>query len=249
MDSFLKEVGAESNVRIQFDKDNIFCVDNEGFRNLMLKSHGVEFSDNEQSNFANSWKNSSENSRKMLQYIMTNLRALETKQIIILNNLRQFNSGLATNAVELLKSMILKRYDLSNEKKEFSLKSLFTENHKRKTKLESDLKELIDRVIFICSKLSNLMRVNSLAVFNDDFEAYLADLLKESKERINFTDEKKYEEISDLFKETMNKFIKSKKQIEDDLKLKKLTFKENDVHVLADELYRIEEEFNKGNFF
>lgn len=184
---------------------------------------------------------------------MTNLRALETKQIIILNNLRQFNSGLATNAVQLLKSMILKRYDLSNEKKEFSLKNLFTEDHKRKTKLESklesDLKELIDRVIFICSKLSNLMRVNSLAVFNDDFEAYLADLLKESKERINFTDEKKYEEISDLFKETMNKFIKSKKQIEDDLKLKKLTFKENDVHVLADELYRIEEEFNKGNFF
>jgi hypothetical protein len=237
-------------VRIQFDKDNIFCVDNEGFRNLMLKSHGVEFSGNEQSNFANSWKNSSENSIKMLRYIMTNLRALETKQIIILNNLRQFNSGLATNAVELLKSMILKRYDLSNEKKEISLKNLF-KDHKRKTKLEIDLKEinkLVDNVIFICSKLSNLMRVNSLAVFNDDFEAYLADLLKESTERVTLSEEKRYQEISDLFKETMNKFIKSKKQVEEDLKLKKLTFEENDSSVLVDELYWIEEEFKKRTF-
>ena len=179
---------------------------------------------------------------------MTNLHALETKQIIILNNLRQFNSELAKNAVELLKSMILKRYDLSNENKEFSWKNLFTEDHKRKTKLESEINKLIDNVICICSKLSNLMRVNSLAVFNDDFEAYLADLLKESTERVTLSEEKRYQEISDLFKETMNKFIKSKKQIEDDLKLKKLTFKENDIDVLADELYRIEEEFNKGNF-
>ena len=250
--SFLSEVETASNVKIQFDKDNIFCVDNEAFRYLMLKNCGKQFPESEQENFANSWRKSSDSSKSMIGYIINGLRPLETKQIILLNDLQQFNGEWAKIASDLLKSMVVNKYQLFKEKNE--LEKNFKGKNKRdksvqqniwKSKNEKIVKLTTD-LLSTCSKLSSIMRMSSLAVYNDDFEAYLEELLKESNDRFVLTN--KDEKISHLFKDVMNMFLELKKQAEDDIKSGKLIFEDNESEILVNKILDIKEEFKNGNF-
>lgn len=49
-----------SYVKIPFNKSNVFCMDNEGFRFLLASREGVSFSDNEMKELSVSWEKSAD---------------------------------------------------------------------------------------------------------------------------------------------------------------------------------------------
>lgn len=240
---FLNDVQMESNVSIPFEKKNMFCVDNEAFRYLMLKNRGVNFDDIEQHNFSNSWEISSNNSIEMMKYIMNNLKPLETKSILLFNNLRKVNIEVAMKAADLLKTMILKKYELLKEKNQLDWLSIYPKLSNEMANKNEIIAQLIYEVLNICAKLSNIIRSNSLSVYNDDIEAYLSEFLRDRDQILIRTNAKDDEKISKLFKDAIQDYNQFKKQVEVDLRSKKLTFKEGDFYSYANQLFKIEKEF------
>ncbi|KRT78595.1 Ankyrin repeat-containing protein [Oryctes borbonicus] len=60
-----------TNITINFNKDNVFCMDNEAFRFLLAKkTKNVTFSADEVADFATSWNKSAEVCRSMIKYLI-----------------------------------------------------------------------------------------------------------------------------------------------------------------------------------
>ena len=58
---------------IPFKKENTFCFDNESFRYLVALQNGIQFTDEEQKEYEMSWSNSSTESNRLVNYIITDL--------------------------------------------------------------------------------------------------------------------------------------------------------------------------------
>ena len=58
---------------IPFKKENTFCFDNESFRYLVALQNGIQFTDEEQKEYEMSWSNSSNESNRLVNYIITDL--------------------------------------------------------------------------------------------------------------------------------------------------------------------------------
>ncbi|CAG8667361.1 17610_t:CDS:1, partial [Cetraspora pellucida] len=84
----LQELKENFNIEIKICNDIIYCFDNEPFRFLAAKKKGIIFPDDQKRNFASSWKKSSQESVKLLQYI-TNRTPHKIADTISLNNARQ----------------------------------------------------------------------------------------------------------------------------------------------------------------
>ena len=56
---------------IPFNKTNTFCFDSESFRYLVAKQNGIKVDQSEEQDYRDSWKKSSDESKRFLQYIGT----------------------------------------------------------------------------------------------------------------------------------------------------------------------------------
>ena len=109
---------------VPFLKTNTFCFDSESFRYLVAKQNGIVFDDSEEQDYQDSWKKSSDESKRLLQYIGTKLstpllfdegRSIRNAQLQItllvrpiletirniLRNIILSNAGSQTTAIEL----------------------------------------------------------------------------------------------------------------------------------------------------
>lgn len=249
MKEYLKEIEETSNVKILFEKKNIFCVDNEAFRYLVLKNKNIEFPENNRQSFASSWENSSENSHRMIEYIKT-LPPLETNQIILLNNLQKSTIEWAKMAVSLIVAIIEKhnRYNVDIEEVRKKTKYL-KEEQDNVTQLLCNLKikmneltSLISLVIEKCALISNAMKTNCLGVYNDDFEAYIEETHRQSSSKLVY--DISGENVCLHIKKVLEQYKMCKNQI--DIKLKNIELNENTANLFSNSIQDIGEKLNKN---
>lgn len=69
LETHLKKIKLSSDIEIPFNKDNIFCVDNEAFRFLISIKNGVKFNENEKKMCIGSWNQSVNESLRFLKYV------------------------------------------------------------------------------------------------------------------------------------------------------------------------------------
>lgn len=180
--NFLSEIEQISNLKIDLNPKNVFHTDNESFRYLSLLRTNNCLQMNEKV-FETSWQMSSEASFKMLEYIGS-LKPLITNNIVLLNNLRTLNDGWAKPIIQLIKILIKKSklIEENNQKrKRFSLsfipKILKFSSTQDEARIKARIDLYIDTIIESCARLSNLIRFNSVALFNDEFDAHLEETI------------------------------------------------------------------------
>ncbi|RIA87174.1 hypothetical protein C1645_878195 [Glomus cerebriforme] len=65
----LKKLNESSKVEIKINKHIIYCFDNESFRFLAAIKNNIQFTQNEEQNFAESWKRSVDEAKRLIEYI------------------------------------------------------------------------------------------------------------------------------------------------------------------------------------
>nr|XP_054761080.1 uncharacterized protein LOC129267390 [Lytechinus pictus] len=100
------------NVGIQATKDRYYCFDNEPFRFLACNQHDVTFGDGEASIYllGASWDKSVEETRRLLNYIVSRMKPHRVKETIDVNDVRRITLALS----ELLRKVanrIKRNYD------------------------------------------------------------------------------------------------------------------------------------------
>lgn len=216
-------------------------MDNEAFRYLVLEKSGISCKIDERENYANSWKYSSENSKRMIEAIKA-LEPLDTKETIILNNIQQWNHTWARLAINLLKEMIQKSNDYNSEKETGCQNAwMKRKNQDLITRLETQIDSLLQK----CALMSNSLRMNALGVFNDDFEAYLEEELRNNMDASLFDNKRKF--VCSMFTKCIKKFKMLRNKIQGDIKSG--TKKEESANVnlksMFDEILKMQESFKK----
>ena len=111
----IESIEKESNLKIPLGADNIFCFDNEGFRFLAAAQQGVRFTEQEKTDFSSSWTRSSENAKKMIEYI-SGLKVHSVEETINLNKARDILIELAKPLAEISQN-IQTNIKLADDKK------------------------------------------------------------------------------------------------------------------------------------
>lgn len=173
----------------------------------MLNKKGISFCEEEKLNFSRSWQISRENSNKMIEYILT-LAPLDTEEIIQLNTLQSFNQEWSRMAADLVKSLINKKDALMKEKENILT---VEENAKKCDQIDRWLQEVLEQ----CSLISKFMRCQSLSVYNDSFEAYLEEMLRESYARLMYSSGEG-ERVCEFFKNALTYFQTCKQSTQND---------------------------------
>ncbi|KAK9717876.1 Ankyrin repeats (3 copies) [Popillia japonica] len=99
--SILKEILSKPpHIKIPFDKENVFCMDNEAFRFLIAKQMSIKLQDNELKNFTKSWTTSAKASVNLLGYIKS-LQPHNIQETISLNEARRLILRLSIPLAEI----------------------------------------------------------------------------------------------------------------------------------------------------
>ena len=210
--AFLEDIHKSSECKIPFKKENVFCFDNEAFRYLVIKQNKFSLKDTEKDEFSSSWEVSSRNSMKLLEYICT-LQVMDMESLISLNTSRQSNTEWAKVASRHIERFVNKKNQVFKEKQEFEKKNKIQKNSKEELKAYSDqlqkISHNIDKVLDLSLHISTLIRKSSVAVFNDDFEAYLEEIeIEESKKPYAIPE---YKSLASEYKNILEKYKKAKK--------------------------------------
>ncbi|CAG8546467.1 uncharacterized protein OCT59_002347 [Rhizophagus irregularis] len=83
----IDELKERSNVEINIDKDTTYCFDNESFRFLAALKEGIAFTETDELCFAESWKKSVNESRRLIEHI-SGCKPHQVEDTISLNNAR-----------------------------------------------------------------------------------------------------------------------------------------------------------------
>ncbi|PKY56562.1 hypothetical protein RhiirA4_284637, partial [Rhizophagus irregularis] len=83
----IDELKERSNVEIKIDKDTTYCFDNESFRFLAALKEGIAFTETDELCFAESWKKSVNESRRLIEHI-AGCKPHQVEDTISLNNAR-----------------------------------------------------------------------------------------------------------------------------------------------------------------
>jgi hypothetical protein len=85
--SYLNELERKHGVRIELNKNTVYCMDNEGFCFMAASNQGIQFGENVRQNFAGSWHISVKETQRMLSHIF-DLEPHRTMETISLNDSR-----------------------------------------------------------------------------------------------------------------------------------------------------------------
>lgn len=195
--SFLNEIQETSKVSIPLLKSNVFCLDNEAFRYLVIRKNGYEIQNKlEKENFSKSWEKSNEISKKLLEYIKK-LNKLNMQEILMVNSNHTIFNEWTQMAFENFKKIMSSKRD--------TRKLQFYGNLKKIEKL----KELEKRTIDLSAKISNFCCRNSIAVYNDDLEALLDQMVRNENKMSYF--DKNYNSVANIWKNILNNYKVAKK--------------------------------------
>jgi hypothetical protein len=148
-------------VKIRYDKSNIYCFDNEAYRYLALVKNGIQQVGNNKE-FSMSWQKSSENLRKLVDIVET-FKPFGTEETILFNKVQEESQALFKSAADIV-LQIVKRIEIINV------------GSRKQANAEPEEKYWIlklNKILIACAGCSNVLRNNCLAIFNDDFEAFL----------------------------------------------------------------------------
>ncbi|KAI9204708.1 uncharacterized protein BJ171DRAFT_618833 [Polychytrium aggregatum] len=114
----LGEVKRDSGVDIPVNKSNLFMVDNEAYRYLLARGK-VHFTEDEESDFHNSWKKSSETCRQMLDTI-AGIESFETEKTVVLYEVRSQVLELCKPLADVAASIMASKKSLDDQIKALS---------------------------------------------------------------------------------------------------------------------------------
>ncbi|XP_022913513.2 uncharacterized protein [Onthophagus taurus] len=87
--------------KIKFDRDNIFCIDNESIRYLAIKNKGIKINDNVEKDYQESYQISSNSIKRMIDYIKT-LSPASMKDTLSINDSRRIIFKLAIPMIDVM---------------------------------------------------------------------------------------------------------------------------------------------------
>ncbi|CAG8599691.1 5398_t:CDS:2, partial [Gigaspora rosea] len=157
----LNEIQKNSDIEIKICKDTIYCFDNESFRFLAAVKEGMAFTDKEI--FAVSWEKSSEESMRLLQYII-NCTPHKLIDTISLNNARQIVAILYKPLVEVNRNIQENISHIEKLKKEIQRTDISIEELKSKLYIPDIKLEIksLDRPKVVCTS-SNCQKCDKIA--------------------------------------------------------------------------------------
>ncbi|CAG8730084.1 23818_t:CDS:2, partial [Racocetra persica] len=134
-----------SNVEITFNKETIFCFDNESFQFLAQIKRGVKFTKNDEEQFKKSWEKSVEESARLIEHII-NRQPHKVKDTLSLNNSRQMVKILLNSLAEIQVRIADSINDINMEQKEIqesnkTIKELKEEIYIKKLEIEEKVLE------------------------------------------------------------------------------------------------------------
>jgi GTP-binding protein EngB required for normal cell division len=103
--TLLKNLQEESRVSVPF-QSNIFCFDNESFRFLAALKQGVQFNDEDKSDFSKSWSRSVKMTKNMMDYILK-CPIHKVKETVTLNEARSLIMELCKPIAEISQNIQL----------------------------------------------------------------------------------------------------------------------------------------------
>lgn len=86
---------------VRCERENIFCVDNEAFRYLAARSHGIPFTTEEEEIYEQSWNRSSLEYTRLLEFALT-LRPTSASTIVSVRDSKIIIAKLAKPLIELM---------------------------------------------------------------------------------------------------------------------------------------------------
>ncbi len=197
---YLAEKEKNSKVKIPFRKENVFCVDNEAFRFLLMSQQGVIVDENERTKFSDSWTASSSSSLKIVDYILK-LKAMKMSDTILLNDSKAINNQVSVELNQHLVKLVEKRNSLINA----------NPNLKNSKKDQAIVREktnkidcIIGNLIEAYSSIAYFTSQNAVSLYNDDLEAYLDENVRNEYRKSCIIPEYKSNEQD--FKKLMNKY-------------------------------------------
>ncbi|KAF0508683.1 p-loop containing nucleoside triphosphate hydrolase [Gigaspora margarita] len=146
----LNEIQKNSDIEIKICKDTIYSFDNESFRFLAAVKEGMAFTDKEI--FAVSWEKSSDESMRLLQYII-NCTPHKLIDTISLNNARQIVTILYEPLAEVNRNIQENLFHIKKLKKDIQRSDITVEELKSKLYIP-DIKlelKLLDRPKVVCT--------------------------------------------------------------------------------------------------
>ena len=162
------------------------------------------------------------------------------ESLISLNTSQQSNTEWAKTASRLIKEFVNRKNSIFNEKQEFEKKNKnkknFIEDLKSYSHQLQKVNQKIDKALELSVNISTLIRNSSVAVFNDDFEAYLEEIEIEERKMPYFIPE--YNSLESDYKNILERYKNAKKTPENGNQKSSQGCK-------ASETQMIEEWFNK----
>ena len=137
--------------------ENIFSLDNEAFRYLVLAKNSDNSSDylemNETVSFSQSWKISSQESGRLIKYA-SNLEPLLIKEVVNYNQTRTMEHSFIQKILDAFEAI-----------------------ERNKSSLEGTQKQIID----LLAKITCFLVERAVTVFNDEFDGLLEERINEKK--------------------------------------------------------------------
>ena len=134
LEKLVKDIAADSKIRIPLGFDNMFCFDNEAFRFLAAVQQGVHFSQEDKNDFSTSWKKSVDASSAFIKYI-TGLSLHEIQSTVNLNKARTLLLELAKPIAEISQNIQTNIKLASDKKKELQNGNFDLEDLKKRLQI------------------------------------------------------------------------------------------------------------------
>ncbi|GBG75931.1 hypothetical protein CBR_g21173 [Chara braunii] len=104
-------------VDIPLSKDTIYCLDSEAFRFLAAVKQGVKFTDEEKSDFAKSWTKSSQESRRLMDRLLT-LPPHIVQHTVSINEARRLIDNLLEPLTDISKAILANKKAIVEKRRE-----------------------------------------------------------------------------------------------------------------------------------
>lgn len=175
LQSFIKDIELSDNVKIHLDMNkNVFSFENGSLRYLELVKKKTQLDSELVSSYNDSWKISFDNYQKLIAYVKT-LTPFNADQIININEWAQiFNEKIAKLAVKGVLKTIEMSIKFPNKKSSINEEN-FYDFVLEKDKIISSKYEILHD----CAQISATIKNQSISLFNDNFEAYMDELIKQ----------------------------------------------------------------------